>query len=174
MTHMVETENRISQTDVPQAEGAPEELLDRLIRQAKEETPVDSSSTGQPTASPLSGILGGLMSNPALLQALPQLMSSWGQLSAVGRKSDGGDGARSVSVSAHGGHRDVDRHIALLCAIKPYLCKDRQQAAEYMIILCRMWNTLQSMGISLPMLTTALSGHSVSSVGEEGEVKEHV
>lgn len=41
----------------------------------------------------------------------------------------------------------VDRHTALLCAIKPYLSPRRQEAAETVIRLCRVWDALERSGI---------------------------
>ena len=112
-------------------------------------------------------LLGGLLSNPALLSALPQLMSSLGPLL-------GGGGQKSAQPSPASQPQEgdspsaapqpkagipLDRHTALLCAIKPYLGKDRQAAAEYMIQMCRVLSTLQGMGISIPSLMASMPKH---------------
>jgi hypothetical protein len=52
----------------------------------------------------------------------------------------------------------VDRHTALLCAIKPYLSPARRDAAETVIRLCRIWDALERSGISLTGLLGSLGG----------------
>lgn len=155
-----------------QGTSPPEDLLDRLIRKAQEEVP--STPTDTPPSTPVStdtkastpvgnGVLGGLLSNPAMLSALPQLMSSLGPLlSSGGQKTQalptGGGSTPKGTPTPPKTAIPIDRHTALLCAIKPYLGRERQQAAEQMINLCRVWSTLQGMGISLPMLLSAFGG----------------
>ena len=154
-----------------QSPAPPEDLLDRLIRKAQEEVP--NTPTDTPTSPPVStdaqastpvgnGVLGGLLSNPAMLSALPKLMNSLGPLlGSGGQKTQDLPTGGSTSQGSHSASNTsipVDRHTALLCAIKPYLGKERQQAAEQMINLCRVLSTLQGMGISLPMLMSAFGG----------------
>lgn len=171
------------------------EVLDRLIRQAEgqhtEGTSEAAASVGTPVAAapastPAGGLLGGLLSNPALLSALPQLLSSLTPLMSGAKGSSGavaasapgagdqaeGDGssppaslsaAKAVSIPP-------DRHTALLCAIKPYLGRERQQAAEQLIGLCRVWTTLQGLGISFPSLLSSLQGVSAPEAPERKEV----
>ena len=163
------------QGDMP-AEAATEkqpvgDLLERLIAEAEqgqshtpdilvERLPPESSGGGLPSG----GILGGLLSSPALLSALPQLMNglgglSKGTVSAESTEEKDGNGGGSAAVSAkQSGYSHPDRHTALLCALKPYLGSERQQAAEYLISLCRVWSTLQGMGINLPALLLSGQG----------------
>lgn len=156
-----------------------EDLLTRLIRQAETQGTAAShadpppEAAGQTNAGGQSvggGLLNGLLSNPALLSALPQLLNGLGGLSK-------GSAARPITAqpvaadptdsrpaeaqpAPEGGGTPLpaikiphlDRHTALLCAIKPYLGSSRRQAAEYLINLCRVWNTLQGMGLNLPAL----------------------
>ncbi len=149
-------------------------LLDRLIRQAQEESPPPAAQAqAAPSASsaPLGGLLGGLASNPALLQALPQLLSVIGKPTGGAQQSNAlPQGENASAPPSSRASVSVDRHTALLCAVKPYLSRERQRAAEYMISLCRVWSTLQGMGISLPMLMSSLTGGSVSGSPEDKEV----
>ena len=128
-------------------------LLDRLIAEAQREessptteapsAPTSASAPASAEASPI----GALFSNPALMTALPTLMKELGPvLSGLGGKGEGGGGLASLKL-LQGGH--PDRHTALLCAIKPYLGRERQEAAEQMIRLCRIWTALQGVGGSL-------------------------
>ena len=116
-----------------------EDLLDELIRKAVEDTPSPS-----PTTTPRPDV-GGLLANPALLQALPQLMSSLGPLLSSGKATT------SAKKSS------FDKHTALLCALKPYLGRERQQAIEQMMSVCRVMATLEGMGISLSDLWAGLT-----------------
>ena len=139
------------------ADGIPDDVLDRLISQAEAEgaSAQAQSSAIETGASPASegvgrGGLEGLLANPALLTALPQLMKAFsGGSASKPSGAAGGDSAKS------GRSIPVDRHTALLCALKPYLASERRQAAEQLINLCRVWGTLQGMGISLPALLSS-------------------
>ena len=125
-------------------------LLDRLIAEAQEDTAPSSETATVDAAAPASADaapLGALFSNPAMLTALPTLMKELGPvLSSLGGKSDTGGGLASLKF-LQGGH--PDRHTALLCAVKPYLGRERQEAAEQLIRLCRIWAALQGVGGSL-------------------------
>lgn len=147
------------------------EVLERLIDDAEQGTPPSDAMVGKvlppqaPPSSAAAGLLGGLLSNPALLSGLPQLLSGLGSLSGgpshneenKGQGDAAPTGADPKKEENQGGGRPVrimspDRHTALLCALKPYLGAERRQAADYLISLCRVWGTLQSMGINLPAL----------------------
>ena len=91
--------------------------------------------------------MGALLSNPALLSALPALMENLPALT-------GGRSPRSGSATVTRPH-SLDRHTALLCAIKPYLSPGRREAAETVIRLCRVWDALEKSGISLTGLLGA-------------------
>ena len=137
-------------------------LLDRLLTEAEggaqappPPSPPELSSLGgaaapvssDPTA-PGGGLLGSLLGNPALLTALPVLAENLGPLLAG---MSGGVGSSPTATRPHA----IDRHTALLCAVKPYLSPQRQEAAETVIRLCRVWDALERSGISL---TGLLSG----------------
>ncbi len=176
-------------------EASAGDLLDRLITQAEQETSSSSadaipsevigrsagpsSSAERSQDSPLGGILGNLLSNPALLSALPQLL---GVLSGTKSASAGEKRPDSVEASAAGKavspekaptaafparHLPPDRHTALLCALKPYLGSERRQAVEYLINVCRVWGTLQSVGLTLPALLSAEQGKDAPSGDKE-------
>ena len=136
--------------------------LDELIREATAQSPEEPSSQGAGAVPPLppppmpdlSGLLGGLASNPELMAKLPQMISTLGpMLSGM----SGGAGRSSFAPpphgmqSSHGPHSSHgDRHTALLCAVKPYLCAERQAAADRLIQLCKMEGLLQNVSPPRP------------------------
>ena len=78
--------------------------------------------------------------------------------------------ADAVEASATGktvGRLPPDRHTALLCALKPYLGSERRQAVEYLISVCRVWGTLQSVGLTLPALLSPEQGKGTPSGDKE-------
>ncbi len=95
--------------------------------------------------------LGSLLANPALLTALPTLAENIGPL--LGSLS-GGTGTAPTATRPH----VIDRHTALLCAVKPYLSPQRREAAETVIRICRIWDALERSGISLSGLLSGLGG----------------
>lgn len=127
-----------------------EDLLDRLIHMAEEES---SEPPPEQKSSPQGDLLSGILSNPAIMQNLPQLMGGLGKI--LGNASGG--------QSSH-----IDRHTALLCAIKPYLSRDRQVAAEHMITFCRMWSTLEGMGISPSTLLSKMTAVHTTATQQKG------
>lgn len=100
--------------------------------------PSDSSPTVGADGSPL----GVLLANPALLTVLPTLVENLSPL--MGGLSRGTGSAPTATRP-----RTLDRHTALLCAIKPYLSPARRDAAETVIRLARVWDALESSGISV-------------------------
>ncbi len=154
------------------ADNALGDVLDRLISQAEaegtsdQEQPPTVETGNEPTSERVGqGGPDGLLANPALLSALPQLMKLFsGNSGAKPSGSTGGGGVKS------GRPIPIDRHTALLCALKPYLAAERRQAAEQLINLCRVWGTLQGMGVSLP----ALLGSHPSETTHEGKGDDHV
>ena len=118
--------------------------LDELISEAMAADAADAVATSSSSSpSPdLSSLLGGLAGNPELLSKLPQMMSMLGPM------LDGLGGAPGKSGGHPGGAhtgKGTDRHTALLCAVKPYLCAERQAAADQLIRLCKMGDLLQKM-----------------------------
>ncbi len=154
---------------------SPGALLERLLDEAEGKAPAASSAPPSepppaPTESP-SGVsaagaspLAALLTDPAVLSALPALMEGLSSLS-------GGSGTSGSAPAAARPHA-IDRHTALLCAVKPYLSPARRDAAETVIRLCRIWDALERAGISPSGLLGSLGGGlTAPSEGGEGNVQ---
>lgn len=147
-------------TPPPDPGGLLERLLDEAENAAQPATgspptsdspPIPPSATGDtPTdipPPPAGNPLGLLLQNPAL----PSLMENLSPLlSGLGR----GTGSSPNAARPHA----IDRHTALLCAIKPYLSPHRRETAETVIRLCRVWDALERSGISLTGLLSSVGG----------------
>ena len=95
--------------------------------------------------------MGMLFQTPALLSALPTLMENLSPLlSGLGS----GVGHSPQATRPH----SIDRHTALLCALKPYLSAHRRDTAETVIRLCRVWDALEKSGISLTGILGSVGG----------------
>ena len=142
------------------------DLLERLLEEAEAQSssPSAPSEPSPPPAPAVGSIpkappspLGALLSDPAVLTALPALMEDLSPLlGGLGRGVGSGSGATRP--------HPVDRHTALLCAIKPYLSPARRDAAETVIRLCRIWDALERSGISLTGLLGSLGGTAAPTV----------
>ena len=77
---------------------------------------------------------------PDLISLLPSILSALPQGGSGAGKAGGGKG------------HPMDRHTALLCAIKPYLGERRQATAETVLRLCRLWDALSRAGLSSSLL----------------------
>ena len=133
------------ETFAPSMSGLLERILDEVETEGAHTASPDEPPP-RPTVSadppPLGGNLLGLLSqNPALLSALPTLLENLSPLL-------GGFGGTGSAPSATRPHT-VDRHTALLCALKPYLSPHRRDTAETVIRLCRVWDALEKSGVSL-------------------------
>lgn len=147
--------------------------------------PIGDSPSGAPHVPPggLAPLLGGLAGNPAIMAALPSLLENLGPLlgsmggarpGSTGEGSTPGAAAAESAPASFGGggetpplpaaaivsRHTVDRHTALLCAVKPYLSDERQAAAETVIRLCRVWDALEKSGVSLSGILNSLGGNS--------------
>ncbi|MBQ7829772.1 MAG: hypothetical protein IJ345_05825 [Clostridia bacterium] len=119
--------------------------------------PEELTDRDQPSAPPTSSspdILSTLLSNPELISKLPSLISSvkpmldmlglGSQPTAETGATRDGDKAVSAGVSVKRSQTD-DRRAALLCAMKPYLSHDRQQAIDYILKLSRLGDLLKTL-----------------------------
>ena len=157
-------------------------LLDRLMTEAEAEasppaspplspsppptgdTASGDTASGGTDESPTPHPLGLLAQNPALLSAIPTLMENLSPLLA-GLKT--GVGSAPNATRPH----SIDRHTALLCALKPYLSPHRRDTAETVLRLCRIWDALERSGISLTGLPGSTGNATPRTEGRHDDVQ---
>lgn len=96
-------------------------------------------------------ILSSLLSNPELMAKIPQLISLVTPM--IGGLLGGQKETQKEIEAASAPPRlptpkaisHTDSRAALLCAIKPYLCADRQAAVDYIIKLSRLGEILKTL-----------------------------
>ncbi len=154
-----------NESNTPQTQ--PLDYLSRIISQVTEESgaspPEPSVNTqeerSRPTASqPSSDFISSILSNPDLLSKLPTLISSIKPIMEIfGRAqptaaqvnesspAEPSPTASSQAISAAKTMGDSNRRAALLCAMKPYLNKERQDTIDYIIKLSRLSDVLKSL-----------------------------
>ena len=148
----------------------PQDLLERLLDEAEAAEaplippPPAGQSSGETPPSPATNPLGLLLQNPALLSALPSLMEN---LSPLLSSLGGGAGTSPNATRPH----SIDRHTALLCALKPYLSPHRRETAETVLRLCKVWDALERSGISLAGLLGSVGSGSTPSEGRNDRVQ---
>lgn len=105
---------------------------------------------------PSADIMSALLSNPELLSKLPSLISSIKPIMELIGKSNlsSPSSQPAASITEEQEHtvsakpqskNDSDCRSALLCAMKPYLSSDRQNAIDYIIKLSRLGDILKTL-----------------------------
>lgn len=156
--------------DMTRTAPPPTDLLERLLDEVENTPPSgDDPPTSPPTSPtappPMGGSpLGMLLQNPALLSALPTLMEN---LSPLLSGLSSGVGHSPHATRPH----SIDRHTALLCALKPYLSAHRRDTAETVIRLCRVWDALEKSGISLTGILGSVGGGVSQGEGRDDRVQ---
>lgn len=139
-------------------------ILQKLSSKTNTASPSNSPPSGESTApsgvqNPMGDVLSSLLSNPELLAKLPSLLSSMKPiLDMLGGVGSSGTAQTSATASPPVGvqsepaseqdkssDKKSDSRTALLCAMKPYLSPDRQNAIDYIVKLGRLGDILKSL-----------------------------
>ncbi len=145
------------------------ELLSKLSGSAAQPSPSQGTGTSQQSQQAFSksagqqspDILSALLSNPDLIAKLPSLISSIkpiiemlgssGLVKGVAEASekpfkDESASVGSIQANSSSSHKGgEDSRAALLCAMKPYLSRDRQNAIDYIIKISRLGDILKTL-----------------------------
>ena len=118
------------------------DYLADLIRKVTATPPKDEP------ASPAPDLLSALSSNPELLSKLPALLSAAKPVMEL--FSGAGVGKEQVPTQVAPIKKEIskgdgDRRAALLCAMKPYLSRERQATIDYVIKLSKLGDVLKSL-----------------------------
>lgn len=161
---MNDQENLSTERGSPTGNDYLSEILKSIMNSpTADEGAIDRDPTPPPAtqATPSADIFSALLSNPELLSKLPSLISSIKPMldmlgmgsksiptsvpvSSAHESSSHGD-KDAVEAGAFVKKQSDDRRAALLCAMKPYLSHDRQQAVDYIIKLSRLGDILKTL-----------------------------
>ena len=121
-------------------------------------TPPQTASTAASGGSGSSDLFSSLLSNPELIAKLPTIISSIKPIiELLSARQTPDKSATAVPTAAHESPRppeapnishgkdSLDRRAALLCAMKPYLSRERCQAIDYILKLSRLGDILKTL-----------------------------
>lgn len=144
-------ENILSGAQHETEKSEPSGLFDILSRLGNMQNSAPSSPE-KPAGTGDGALFSSLLSNPELLSKLPELISVVSPL--ISSLSLGGNPAAPTAAQNQtkpagsflpAQSREVQNSNALLCALKPYLKKERQDAIDYMIKLSRLGDILKTL-----------------------------
>ncbi len=145
------TENQSTQPE--RTELSQDEMLSTILQKLTSQG--NSAPVSNGADNPPGNILSLLLSNPEMLAKLPTLLSSVkpiidmlgsGNLSASASAPVSAPASQAASVPLGiTQNKGADSRSALLCAMKPYLSRDRQNAIDYIIKLGRLGDILKTL-----------------------------
>ena len=148
---MAENDNR----SAPFSSDYLSELIKAVTANApsNRESPPDKSAEGSPA---IGDVISALTSDPELMSKLPGMIAAAKPIiemltASSGQNSQQKSGDGAISTIAPQGKLssprlpENDSRSALLCAMKPYLSHDRQQAIDYIVKLGRLGDILKTL-----------------------------
>ncbi len=146
----------MAQNENIQSETSQDEMLAGILQKLSgAQTPssnVNSGGTGG------GDLFSSLLSNPELLSKLPTIISTVKPILEMLGSGGGGAipasapqspvtalSAQSTASPLQKGNPSADSRAALLCAMKPYLSRDRQNAIDYIVKLSRLGDILKTL-----------------------------
>ena len=142
----------MQETPIEENSNSSDISISDIISKLTQNQSQPSSPSGKASQEP-PDILSSILSNPELIAKLPQLISLaapmlgaflGGTQKEASHENTSAPASPPISpppkASAHS-----DSRAALLCAIKPYLCPDRQAAVDYIIKLSRLGEILKTL-----------------------------
>ena len=146
---MSDTDNNVNMNESASQDQLLSDILARFSQHSSPPPPQQPSSSGGNT-----DILSALLSNKELISKLPQIISVAKPIfelmgSSPALKTEHTEKSTSSALPAYPAasarsKSEADR-VALLCAMKPYLSRDRQNAIDYVIKLSRLGDILKTL-----------------------------
>lgn len=128
------------------------ELLQKITGSGIFSDSSSASGSSQPSRSSQNGdLISSLLSNPEMISKLPQMISvlkpiienlGERQINNKSHTETEPTSEQGVQISNKNGS---DSRSALLCALKPYLSRDRQNAIDYIIKLSKLGDILKTL-----------------------------
>ena len=160
MTDMTDAQTTTNQTNENTQDAILAELLSKISAPRSSQSSAPTGANGGIGGGVGGDLLSSLLSNPELIAKIPSIISSVKPLldmlgSQMGQSSPTTAQAASIQApptQSSGATvpasitkgKDSDR-AALLCAMKPYLSRDRQNAIDHIIKLSRLGDVLKSL-----------------------------
>ncbi len=144
----------MSQNDNFASEAAQDEILSSILQKISS-APMQASPPQGNTGG--GDILSSLLSNPELIAKLPSILSSVKPLLEILQASSKAAMppppkneavpvlSSDAPASATKHSPNADSRTALLCAMKPYLSRDRQNAIDYIVKIGRLGDILKTL-----------------------------
>lgn len=140
------------------SESAQDEILASILQKISS-PPTSPTPQSSPTVGAGGDILSSLLSNPELIAKLPTILSSIKPIidilktsgiatapSAIPTSATPTEPAEKETHAASVKHSPgADSRTALLCAMKPYLSRDRQNAIDYIVKIGRLGDILKTL-----------------------------
>lgn len=151
---MAQNENTVNET-------TQDEILASILQKI---SPPQAPSSATPNCFSGGDILSSLLSNPELISKLPSLLSSikpiLDMLKSTGAPPPPSSATTAVQIAESATEASApkdtptsivrhppgaDSRTALLCAMKPYLSRDRQNAIDYIVKIGRLGDILKTL-----------------------------
>ncbi len=142
-------------------ESSQDEMLSGILQKLSPQGTGTASTASSGTANVGGDIFSALLSNPELLSKLPtilstvkpiiELLGSGGNIQASATQSSAPQAAisaitpQSAPAALQRTNPSSDSRTALLCAMKPYLSRERQNAIDYIVKLGRLGDILKTL-----------------------------
>ncbi len=146
-------QNENMQTEMQ--EMAQDDMLSSILQKLSNPAPSQPKAQGSSASNPMGDIISSLLSNPEMLAKLPTLLSSvkpmidmLGGMGASTAPTSGANASEAQSVPTSLSAKqntNADSRTALLCAMKPYLSQERQNAIDYIVKLSRLGDILKTL-----------------------------
>ena len=135
------------------SDASQDEILSEILKKFTFSggSPPENAASAEPAASGMGDMLSAFLSNPELIAKLPTIVATvrpiiemLGKSAAAPVSAQPASESQTIALEPSK-LQNSDSKTALLCAIKPYLCSERQTAIDYVIKLGRLSEILKTL-----------------------------